>query len=397
MKPAKSYDIDILKDRVRCIPIKEPVLTGDYVHVCEPYLSTNAKKYVNEALDTNWISSRGKFLNLFEEEFAKKVGAKYAVAVSSGTAALMVSLDAAGISEGDEVIVPTSTMISTVYAVSHLGATPVFIDCDEYYQINSDYIEAHITPKTKAIIPVHIYGHPVDMDKIEAIADKYNLIVIYDSAESHGALYKGQPIGGRGLASCYSFYANKIVTTGEGGMVTTDNKEFADLIRNMKDCCFSTERHFWHKRVGYNFHMTNMQAAVGLAQVEEFDTLVKNHIDHANYYIEQLKDVPGLRFPKNASWATNVYWMFGFEVEPEFGMNRNDLRLFMASKGIETRTFFVPMHLQPCYFDEKNDKVFPIAERLSERGMYIPSSTGLTKEDMDRVIASIREAYDRHI
>lgn len=239
-------------------------------------------------------------------------------------------------------------------------------------------------------MPVHIYGHPVNMDKIEGIAEKHNLQVIYDAAEAHGALYKRKDIGGRGLATCYSFYGNKIITTGEGGMVTSNNKEFIDAVRNLKDVAFSTERHFWHKKLGYNFRMTNLAAAVGVSQMNRFDHLVQKHRENAWYYSNGLKDL-GLRLPTQESWAKNVYWMFGFEVNPEFGMTRDQLRQFMADRGVETRTFFVPMHLQPYY--QRLEEHHPISERLSERGMYIPSSSTLTKEQMDRVIAVIKEAH----
>lgn len=409
MLAAKDYLLSELGSRAKCIPGPEPVLFGEAVDkvlgkkarplfskniipVCEPTLNAHAIKYVNVALKTNWISSRGDFLEKFEQLFAKKVGAKYAVAVNSGTSALHLALASLGIHSGDEVIVPTYTMISSAFAVSYLGAKPVFVDCDEYYQIDQDLIESAITKKTKAIMPVHIYGHPVNMEKIEAIAKKYKIDVIYDAAESHGAKYKGKQIGGRGLASCYSFYANKIIATGEGGMIVSNNKAFIDLARNLKDVAFSNERHFWHKRLGYNFRMTNLTAAIGLAQTEQYDKLVKARIDHAQYYMKGLEKIKGIRFPKTASWAKNAYWMFGFEVLPEFGTTRDGLRKFMAQMGIETRTFFVPLHLQPYYYQENKGKIFPIAERLSERGLYIPSASSLTKKQQDRVINIIKLA-----
>ena len=409
MQRAREYRLSELKERAKCIPGPEPKLKGEIIDkvlgkkarplqsktiipVCEPSLSINAKKYVLEALRTNWISSRGNFLEKFENLFANKVGAKYAVAVNSGTSAIHLALATLGIKPGDEVIVPTYTMISTAFPVSYMGAKPVFVDCDEYYQIDHNLIAKVITKKTKAIIPVHIYGHPVDMDKIEKIAKKYNLKVIYDAAETHGAEYKNKPIGGRGLCSCYSFYANKIITTGEGGMITTNNKKFSDLARNLKDVAFSEERHFWHKRLGYNFRMTNLTAAVGLAQTENYEKLVKARIENAQYYMNGLKNIQGIVFPKTAKWAKNVFWMFGFEVLPEFGMTRDQLRQFMANLGIETRTFFVPIHLQPYYYQENKNKKFPISEKLSERGLYIPSASNLTKKQADRVIQTIIKA-----
>ena len=409
MQPAKNYKLSELGERRKVIPGAEPALRGEkldkvlgkkarplfsdeIIPVCEPSLSKKAEEYVLEAVKSNWISSRGDYLEKFENLFAKKVGAKHAVAVNSGTSALHLSLATLGIEADDEIIMPTYTMVSTAYAASYMGAKSILVDCDEYYQINSDLIEKVITKKTKAIMPVHIYGHSVDMDKIEKISRKYKIPIIYDAAEAHGAEYKNKRIGGRGLASCYSFYANKVITTGEGGMITSNNKNFIDLARNLKDVAFSTERHFWHKRLGYNFRMTNLTAAVGLAQTENYEKLVKARIKNANYYMKQLKEVKGIKFPKTAKWAKNVYWMFGFEVLPEFGMSRDQLRQFMAGKGIETRTFFVPMHLQPYYYKENKGKKFPISEKLSATGMYIPSASQLTKKEADRVIEVIKKA-----
>jgi perosamine synthetase len=220
-------------------------------------------------------------------------------------------------------------------------------------------------------------------------------MIINDWAEAHGAKYKGKPIGGRGLASCYSFYANKIITTGEGGMVVSNNKKFIELARNLKDVAFSTERHFWHKRLGYNFRMTNLTAAVGLAQTEQYHKLVKTRIDHARYYMKMLAKVPGIKFPRTAPWAKNAYWMFGFEVLPQFGMNRDELREYMAKNGIETRTYFVPLNLQPYYYRFNKGKKFPMAERLSQTGLYIPSASSLTKLQMNRVVKVIKDAAVR--
>ncbi len=409
MQKARNYKISELKTRKRAIPGPEPRLKGEVIDkvlgkkarpmssktiipVCEPSLNKKVEKYVVEAVRTNWVSSRGKFLEKFEKLFANKVGAKYAVAVNSGTSALHLAFASLGLKPGDEVIMPTYTMVSTAYAVSYFNAKPVLVDCDDYYQIDASKIEKVVTKKTKAILPVHIYGHPVDMDKIERISRKYKLAVIYDAAEAHGAEYKRKPIGGRGLASCYSFYANKVITTGEGGMITTNNRQFAELARNLKDVAFSQERHFWHKRLGYNFRMTNLTAAVGLAQTENYKNLVEARINNANYYMKKLADVPGIKFPRTAKWAKNVYWMFGFEVKDSFGMTRDELRKFMAEHGVETRTYFVPMHLQPYYFKDYKNKIFPVSEKFSATGLYIPSASHLSKKEADKVIKTIKAA-----
>src|SRR3990167_308453 len=335
-----DYNINDLGKRKGCIPQSEPVYTAIKVPVCEPDLRGNESKYVAEAMESSWISSRGKYLDKFEEEFSVKVGAKYGVAVNSGTSALMLVMAALGIKAGDEVIVPTFTMVSTVNAFVYLGAKPIFVDCDKYYQINVADIESKITDKTKAILPVHIYGHPVNIDEIETIAFKHNLPIVYDAAEAHGALYKNDYIGGRGVATCYSFYGNKILTTGEGGMVVSNDKEFIDLCRNLKDVAFSTERHFWHKRLGYNFRMTNLQAAIGVAQTERFNELVYIHQMNRDSYFNELENVPGVLFQPQAEWAKSSCWMVGIEIDEEkFGMNRDHLRVKLADKGIETRTY----------------------------------------------------------
>jgi len=409
MQKAQDYKLSELGKRRSAIPGPEPKLKGETIDkvlgkkarpmnsktiipVCEPSLSKKAEKYVIEAVRTNWISSRGSFLEKFEGLFAKKVGAKYAVAVNSGTSALHLSFATLGLKPGDEVIMPTYTMVSTAYAVSYFQSKIVLVDCDDYYQMDVKQTRAAITKKTKAILPVHIYGHPVDMDELEKISRKYKIPIIYDAAEAHGTEYKGKPIGGRGLASCYSFYANKVITTGEGGMITTNNKKFADLARNLKDVAFSTERHFWHKRLGYNFRMTNLIAAVGLAQTENYEKLVEARIKNAKYYLKHLSGIKGLKFPRNAKRTKNIYWMFGFEVGKEFGMSRDQLRQLMANHGVETRTYFVPMHLQPYYYEENKNKVFPMSEKLSATGLYIPSASYLTKKEADKVIKVIKKA-----
>lgn len=400
MIDTQDYNIDVLGKRAIAIPGKEPKLnkTGGIIPVCEPDLSSSALKYATEAIKSTWISSRGKYLDEFEKLFAKKVGAKYAVAVNSGTSALACAVATLGIKRGDRVVIPSFTMISTVFAISYLGAIPVFVDCDEYYQMDVRWLALALRtfPNIKLILPVHIYGHPVNIGEISKLAKQYNIPVIYDAAEAHGALYRGKPIGGQGIASCYSFYANKIITTGEGGMVVSNNKEFIDICRNLKDVAFSHERHFWHKRLGYNFRMTNLCAAIGVAQVERFDELVNAHIKNAKYYRDALSQVSGLGFAKEAKWAKNVYWMFGIEVLPEFGMTRDQLRKFLADRGIETRTYFVPMHLQPYYAKKWKKVEMPMSEHLSETGMYLPSSSRLTKKQMDKVISAIKEAY-KHV
>ncbi|MEP7200684.1 MAG: DegT/DnrJ/EryC1/StrS family aminotransferase [Chloroflexota bacterium] len=375
-----------------------PIPEGDHetrariIPVCEPRLDGNEEKYLLQTVRSTWISSAGKFLTDFEHLFAEKVGAKYGVAVNNGTTALHLALATLGVGPGDEVIVPTFTMIASANAVLYMGAQPVFIDSEpETYNMDVAQLEGKITERTKVIMPMHTYGHPVDMDPLLDIARQHDLFVLSDAAESHGAEYKGKPIGGLDDLATYSFYANKIITTGEGGMITTNNAEIAKIARNLKDHAFSHERHFWHKYLGYNFRMTNMQAAVGLAQTERFEFLVECRRKNAEMYSELLSAVPGLTLPPEKPWAKNVFWMYGILVHPEFGLTRDELRERLAKRGIETRTFFIPIHLQPIYYAAHGREQFPVAEMLCARGMYLPSASTLTPSDIEFIAQCIRE------
>jgi perosamine synthetase len=320
------------------------------------------------------------------------MGARYGVACANGTVALHLALATAGLGPGDEVIVPTFTIIATANAVAYLGAEPVLVDSEPAtWNLDIGQVEAKITPRTKAIIPVHTYGHPVDMDSLNAIAQKYGLFVLEDAAEAHGARYKGRPVGSLGDAASFSFYGNKIITTGEGGMVTTDREDVARLAWNLRDHAFSTERHFWHKFLGYNYRITNLQAAVGLAQTEQLEKFVAARRANAAYYTGLLKQIPGIITPPEASWVTNVFWMYGILLEKEFPLTRDRLRQGLAKRGIETRTFFIPMHCQPIYFDRFRGQRYPVAEDLCKRGLYLPSASNLTRADIEMVVGAIRD------
>lgn len=376
--PAKDPE---LKLTIKRIPIREN--EGKIIPVCEPCLIGNEKKYINDCLESNWISSAGKYITLFEQKFAEQCGADYALSCSNGTTALHLALIVFDIKAGDEVIVPAFTMIATANAVRYTGATPVFVDAElDTWNMDADRIEEKITPNTKAIIPVHTYGHPCDMDKIRELARKYNLLVIEDAAEAHGAEHKGQKIGGIGDATCFSFYANKIITTGEGGMITTNNKEFYEKAVILRDHAFSADKHFWHQYLGYNFRMTNLQAAIGLAQMENFDELVNRRIQNANLYMSLLQGIDGIVFPPNHPSVKNVFWMFGMLVTEQAKITRDELRCRLAENGIETRTFFIPIHLQPIYYNPNLEDSFPNAEYLCKYGLYLPSSGNLRKEDI---------------
>ena len=367
------------------------------IPVCEPTLTGNEMKYVQQAVETNWISSAGSFIREFESKFAQACGVKYGIACANGTVAMHLAMATLGLEPGDEVIIPTFTMIATINAVTYCGATPVLVDMEpDYWQLDVEQVAAKITPRTKAIVPVHIYGHPTDMDPLMALANRHGIKVIEDAAEAHGAEYKGKRTGGLGDAAGFSFYGNKIITTGEGGMVTTNNREIARLAWNLRDHAFSTERHFWHKYVGFNYRMTNLQAAVGLAQVEQLDHFVERRRLNALEYNCRLHGIPGIRTPREAEWAKNVYWMYGIMVdEAAYGMNRDQLRRVLADNGIETRTFFIPMHCQPVYWQQFKGERYPVAEQLCRDGFYLPSATSLDLAEIDYISEVIREACPR--
>jgi perosamine synthetase len=286
-------------------------------------------------------------------------------------------------------------MIATINAVTYTGATPVLIDSEpDTWNMDVEQLAAKITPKTKVIIPVHTYGHPVDMDPLMQLAERHGLFVIEDAAEAHGAEYKGRRAGGLGHAAGFSFYANKIITTGEGGMITTNNAKFASLTQNLRDHAFSSERHFWHKYVGFNYRMTNMQAAVGLAQTEQMSGFIESRRRNAALYTELLKEIPGIATPPEAIWAKNVFWMYSILVEDEFGLTRDGLRTYLARYGIETRTFFIPMHLQPIYFKAFKGQRYPVAEMLCQRGFYLPSASSLTVQQIKYIAGIMQQAYE---
>ncbi|OGM09372.1 aminotransferase DegT [Candidatus Woesebacteria bacterium RBG_13_46_13] len=365
----------------------------DFIPVNEPVISEEAKIYVNDALNTGWVSSAGKYVGLFEEKFAEYIGTKYAVAVSNGTAALHVALLSLGIGPGDEVIIPAFTMAASWLAVIFVGAKPVFVDCEpETYCIDPKLIEKKITKKTKAIMPVHIYGHPADMDPIMKIAKKHKLFVVEDAAEAHGATYRGKKVGSFGVVNCFSFYGNKIVTTGEGGMVVTNDEKLAEAARKFKDLHHSTEKRFIHDGVGFNYRLTNLQAALGCGQLEHVEEYLLKKQYMANLYGLLLKDIPGVRTPITKRYATNVYWMYSVLVDPEkIGITKDELRDRLKEKGIDTRDFFYPPKDQPVlkkYLNKTEN--FPIAEDIATRGLYLPSGLAITENQMIRVAKTIK-------
>ena len=372
----------------------EPVIPPGVkiIPVCRPTLLGNEKKYVLDCLETNWISSRGHYVDEFEAGFARYCGVKYGVTTNSGTTALHLALASLGISEGDEVIIPSFTMISTANAVNYLGARPVLVDVEaETWNIDPELIEEKITPRTKAIIPIHTYGHPADMDRLKTVARKHNLFIVEDAAEAIGGEYKGRKTGSFGKVSAFSLYANKIITTGEGGIVVTDDSHLAEKLKTMRNYGFTEERHFWHKVIGFSYRMTNVQAAIGLGQLERIDELLQARIDHARLYNSLLQGVKGITTPPEAKGVKSVYWMYGILVEKESPLSRDELRQRLADHGVETRSFFIPIHLQPIYAYLYGDE-YPVSESLGSKGLYLPSSSGLKREEIEFIAGVIRQA-----
>lgn len=376
------------------LPREEPTLQGkNIIPVCAPDIGKKERRYLMAAFDSSWISASGDFVKRFEDAFAKEIShTSYAVAVNSGTSALHLCLAALGIGPGDEVILPTFTMIATANSVAYCRATPVLVDADpETWNMDVSRVEEKITKKTKAIIAVHTYGMPADMEEIMAIARKHKLFVVEDASEAHGAEIGSRRVGGIGDVGAFSLYANKLLTTGEGGVVTTNDPAIARRARLLRNHAFSEGRHFWHREIGFSYKMTNLQASIGLAQVERFDELFAKKQVIAAAYRAGLAGVPGLTLPPEKEGFANSHWMFGVLVDRHgFGMDKDELRKKLAARGIETRSFFVPIHTQPVYRRLFAGQRYPVAERLCRDGLYLPSGTTLTNNDIERVIEAVK-------
>ncbi|MEX2186020.1 MAG: DegT/DnrJ/EryC1/StrS family aminotransferase [Pirellulales bacterium] len=365
------------------------------IPVFEPSLGQEEIDAVVMALGRGEISgSFGQSIVDFETQFAAYCGAKHGVACTSGSTALHLAVAAANIGSGDEVLLSASTNIATALAVHHHGATVVPVDSENVtWNLDLDLLESLITPRTKAIIAVHLYGHPVDMDRLNAIARRHDLMVIEDAAEAHGATCRGRKTGGLGDMACFSFYANKIITTGEGGMIMTNDDALAERLRLLRNLGFTTPR-FRHEVAGYNFRMTGYQAAMGVAQLAKIERFIDEKRRIAATYNRQLRDVFGLQLPVELPWARNVYWMYAVAVQPEFGLSRDELAARLRDQGVDTRTFFCPMNQQPCLQKPgRRMPPCPVADRLWERGLYLPSSTSLSDETIASIAGKIKAAW----
>ena len=361
------------------------------IFIASPVFNGNEKKYLNECVDTGWVSSNGRFISEFEKEFAKFCGTKYALACSNGTVSLHLILKAMGIKNEDEIIMPALTYIATANAATYCGAKPIFVDSDfDTFNIDPNKIEEKITEKTKAIMPVHLYGLPCDMNPIIEIANKYEIPIIEDAAEAHGALYRGEKVGSFGLASSFSFFGNKIITCGEGGMITTDDDELYEKMKLLRGQAVSPQKKYWHVDVGYNYRMTNMQAAIGLAQLENIDWHIQQRLRIASLYRENFADFSEYicmqcepEHMKSVSWMSNIILKDKVNKDRDFVMGQ------MEQMGIEPRPVFYPVNQMPPYLDESQQ--YPMAEKLAMRGISLPSHGLLTDEEVKYVCDRIKD------
>lgn len=366
-----------------------------FIPVNTPLIDGNEKKYLKECIDSGWISSEGPFVEKFERYMADLTNRSHGIAVTSGTAAIDIAIEALGISEGDEVIMPTFTIISCVHQIIRAGAKPVLIDSDaDTWNMNINQIEKKITSRTKAIMVVHIYGLPVDIDPILKLANHYDLKVIEDAAEMHGQTYKNKPCGSFGDISTFSFYPNKHITTGEGGMILTNNDELAEDCRSLRNLCFQPNKRFVHERLGWNYRMTNIQAALGLAQSEQLNVFIKRKRKMGAKYYDLLSDLSSIQLPlQKTSYAENIYWVFGLLLKDSIGFNAEEAIQKLGNLGIGCRPFFCPMHKQPVLKNMGLFKreLYPVSEKLYERGFYIPSGVALTNDQINKVANSVIE------
>jgi len=377
--------------------------SNNRIFVNEPLLGDQELTNVAECLRTGWISSSGRFIEEFEQQWAGYCGRRYGIAVSNGSTALHAAVAGLHLEPGDELIMPTFTIISCVTAVLNNGGTPVLVDSDPHtWCMDVDQVEAKINSRTRALMPVHIYGHPVEMDPLLKLAQKHGLAIIEDAAEAHGAEYLSaveteQPAwrrcGSFGLASTFSFYANKLITTGEGGMVVTDDPQFAEEMRLQRNLCFLPGRRFYHEQLGFNFRLTNLQAAIGVAQIRRIDDIVTKKRRMGEEYNRRLGRIKGLQRPAEESWARSVYWMYGVVLSEETDLDAIKFANLLADRGIETRPFFLGMHEQPAlqrrgfFVDEQ----YPVAERLARQGLYLPSGLALTEDQLRHVCEAVNE------
>lgn len=370
----------------------------DFIPVNEPSLEGNEKKYLTECIETGWISSEGPFVKKFENDFSNMVNRSFGIGVANGSVALDVAVNALGIGPGDEVILPTFTIISCAAAIIRAGAKPVLVDSNiNSWNMNVDQVEQKISKRTKAIMMVHIYGLPVDMNPILELAKKHNLFIIEDAAEVIGQTYNSHPCGGFGDISTFSFYPNKHITTGEGGMVVTSNADIAEKCRAFRNLCFKSEQRFIHDELGWNFRLSNIQAALGVAQLEKLDKSIRRKREIGFRYIDNLKDVKNIQLPlAKTNYAENIFWVFGILIKDNKFEDAKEVMEVLKKKNIGTRPFFWPMHEQPVFHKMGlfQNESYPNAEILARKGFYIPSGLGITNDQIDIVSDTLIEIFN---
>ena len=363
----------------RRIPVAAPALVG------------REKEYVLDCLESTWISSSGEYISRFENGFAEFCGVRHALSCTNGTVSLHLALLALGVGPGDEVIVPTLTYVATGNTVLYCGATPVFMDAEpDTWNLDSGRLQEAITPRTKAIVVVHLYGHPTDMDPVLALARKHGIAVVEDAAEAHGALYRDRRVGTIGDIATFSFYGNKIITTGEGGMVVTDDDELAARVRLLKGQGQDPERRYWFPVVGFNYRMTNIAAAIGLAQLERIDWHLERRREVAGWYRELLKDCEQLTLSPELRWARSSFWMNCALLAEDARVGRDEVMALLAKAGVETRPFFYPLHTLPPFRRFADAETYPVADSLARRGLNLPSGALLSRDDVEYVAEAIR-------
>jgi perosamine synthetase len=360
----------------------------DFIPVYEPWIGRREEENVMDAVRSGWISSLGKYVTRFEEEFTQFCGAAHGVSTSNGTTALHLALHALGIGAGDEVIIPALSFVASANAVAYTGAKPVFVDVDpNTWTLDVDEVERAINGRTRAIMPVHLYGHPANMGRLREIAEVAGLWLVEDAAEAHGAAINGRRVGAIGTIGAFSFYGNKIITTGEGGMLTTNDAELAARCRMLRDHAMPPERRYWHEEVGFNYRLTNLQAAVGVAQLERIDSFISRKREIALGYSRLLANIEGIKLPVELPGYTNVYWMYSILVDRPFPLNRDDLMVALRNEGIDSRPFFHSLDTLPPYQSEAPK---PCALALSQKGLNLPSSPRLTDEQVEQIAVTIR-------
>ena len=369
----------------------------EFIPVNQVLLDGNEKKYLDQCIDSGWISSEGPFVRQFEEQFAARMGRKYGIAVCNGSVALDAAVSALGLGPGDEVILPAFTIISCAAAVLRAGAIPVLVDSDPAtWNMDVKQVKERVTSRTKAIMLVHIFGLPVDVDPILSLAAERGLWIIEDAAEMHGQTYKGRPCGAFGEISTFSFYPNKHVTTGEGGMLLTDVESLAEKCRSLRNLCFQAKKRFVHEDLGWNFRMSNLQAALGVAQLERLDEFVARKRRMGQQYTSLLADVPGLQLPlASVAYADSIYWVYGLLLGDEVAFDAEEAMRRLRGLGVDTRPFFWPMHQQPVFRKRGlfAGESYPVAERLARRGFYLPSGLGISEAQIIQVAESVRSIF----